>query len=209
MKKIKILFIIYIVYIVGLGGCIHGGSCDIEPSEFDIQSMRLTPYKIISIYSNGTYFLSSITSNTILDLNQLVLTLRSDINYVKANTIEFNFISSAYASSCPDPGIYTDERIASINITSDSDFSIQYPAGSNLNDLFNVAYVGNLDFVGGSTIVNKSVNDYVATTPSANYVINIELTSLPDISKTHTFKIEYTQTNGEYYEFYTNALNFK
>ena len=50
----------------------------------------------------------------------------------------FLLIKSAYACSPVPP--YTDEKIEILNIISNQDFSDDFPAGANLNSLFNVEY---------------------------------------------------------------------
>lgn len=208
----KFIIRVFLVSIFSMGilssltSCLDG-ACREAAQEYDIQGMVV--YSGVVIGSNSIGRISIATPDSLIEENTFGLTLFATISFVYNEESWYKKIklfSVAYATSCAISDTFTQEIIASINISSDSDFSVNYPAGSSLNELFKVSYIDNNT---SQNPVNQNVNEFVSTSPQAGTTINLLLLSHPDISKAHVFKIEYAHTNGEYYELYTDTMNFQ
>ncbi|TCI05219.1 hypothetical protein EZV61_04450 [Corallincola luteus] len=119
------------------------------------------------------------------------------------------FISKAYACT-PAEDIYYEE-IDAIRITSDQDFSEQYPAGSELNELFIVqwAYKDGYSYDADTDVATPyTLAEYVAQTPDAYQLLQIRLSEAPTTDPVHQFTIEYSLTNGEQYVMTTPLVTF-
>lgn len=154
-------------------------------------------------------------ANTITN-GQLILELDADttsastLASTKNSSFSFSLISPAYACSPPPP--YTDETIQSLNITSDSDFSADYPAGSNLNPLFTVEYRDwttplHTDANGNQT--PYTLNEFVAANEKGARKIQLRMIAAPASGQSHIFNIDYQHTNGEQFSASTGVIRFE
>lgn len=102
---------------------------------------------------------------------------------------------------------HTDEIISRLTITSDSDFSTWYPAGSSLNKLFAVQYTSayqDYNYASG-----QNVDEYVDLNSHGALKIQFVLTEVAVLSKEHVFKIEYMYDDGENFEAYNEQIAFE
>lgn len=104
----------------------------------------------------------------------------------------FSIISTAHA--CSEPRPQTNQRIESLHLSSDTDFSSGYPAGSNLSPLFAVLYA-DARFEGS---FGDNLGQYVADKPDA--VIDMQLKPLATPAPgSHTFSITIDYSDGTRY----------
>lgn len=215
MKRNSILFL----FIVLLSSCQDNSPnplCGSSRAEFyDIQDITVN-----GLLYEGTDPVYTFSYRKLIPVGQVVtsynfileLKASTNIRYVK-NTknqlTNLSIISSAQACSPALP--ITNEIISMLNITSSDDFDATHPAGSNLNELFTVVYTnGNgakTDFYLNG-IKTYNVNEFVAAAPQGMMSIHLKLIQSPSISKTQNFKIEYMQTDSDYYELFLKNITF-
>jgi len=118
----------------------------------------------------------------------------------------FKLVNTAYACS---PGILgTDERIDSIVITSQSDFSEDYAAGTDLSELFDVVV---LDESNSIYFDKFKLSDYISTKPFVPNSMALILNRPPIKSKGFEFTVKYFQDgiDFDFFEFETEEVFIK
>lgn len=113
------------------------------------------------------------------------------------------FVTHAHAWSCDVPRLYSEDVIEILRITSSSDFSEQFPAGSSLNRLFDVRHSTASYYYFSPYRVSDSpdagfynVDEFVETQPKVGASIQFTLNTEPTASDTHQFFIEYRDSGG-------------
>ncbi|NQZ05721.1 MAG: hypothetical protein HRT35_01035 [Algicola sp.] len=207
--------------------CKDVDQCGSTPnSQYHITAIEVTPvtYSELPTLIGFKVTTTAVDTNNAVDANQFMLELNADtaINptlvknspdngYNFSFSFSFSLMSKAYACSPVAP--YTEEKITQLNITSDNDFSADYPAGSNLNALFNVLY-------SESVVVPTHTNsngdrtaytlaEYVATTPNASQILQLKLIQAPETLKTHQFTIDYMHDDGQQFTVSTGVVTFE
>ncbi|MFY8299922.1 DUF5034 domain-containing protein [Pseudoalteromonas sp. SS15] len=141
-----------------------------------------------------------------LDIEKSALAKRFDTFF------DFSLISKAYACSPIPP--YTEQRISSIKVTSSAAFNDDLPAGSSLNDVFDVVY---LDYVPTPYYSEQNGDvDYFSVTEFTAQPDNMpaEITQLalntePKYKQNHVFFIEINFHSGEQFLLETREVSFK
>lgn len=114
-------------------------------------------------------------------------TARTDFNSSKFPlrfVRELSLVAIANATSCPEPGFI--DRITSVAITSDTDFSPAFPAGADLSSLFSGTNTGQLLF------------------PSFSFLLD----STPTEDSVHRFSVTISLDTGKSFSFQTQAVEF-
>lgn len=209
---------------VGLVGCNsdssgpHGGDqCgDIAKSMFDITDFSLGEFKIE--HGNVDEFVNSPYDSTLpINYQELVLQLKADTQYVagvSGPSFQFSLISTAYACSPILP--FTTESITDIKITSSAAFSDELSAGSSLNDVFDVVFIG-LEYSNQVAYrqLESSEKDYFSISEFLNIeekraskFIQFALNSEPTYKQNHVFYIEISLDTGEQFSLESQELSF-
>lgn len=114
----------------------------------------------------------------------------SETNFISyfVPKISIHLFNSAHA--CSPPTSIISQKLAILNITSDSDFSEQYPAGSNLNKLFKIEFFEGEDLSGLDIedITEESTIDYDSGHTLQH--LQLKLTQAPSLSKSHRFFVQ-------------------
>lgn len=194
--------------------------------------INYNPYDIVGLEAKAVSFeqlpervayevnTTELTGSDIISEGRFIIELDADTEQGSTTTYHLgenadfwqglSIFNKAYACSPPPP--YTNEVIESITITSDRDFSVEYPAGSSLNELFVVAhqrfgYV--YDENSDGERIYKPLNDFLNTQPSASMFMQLMLTQTPESEKSHQFTIDYKHTDGEQFTISTTTVNFE
>ena len=101
----------------------------------------------------------------------------------------FSVVSSAYACSVP-PEPFSDEVILDIQITSDTDFDAGHPAGSNLADLFSIAF---LQLTRYNEFRQIALEDFILLERNAVDELILILEAQPEQTGAFQFTVNYTQ----------------
>ena len=180
----KIFFVTLILF------CLFFLNCCIKEYEehekfFDIRKM-----KVYSIIKGDRLLDYGYSLTTEYNQFNIVLDFRDSIYFYSENqNWSVKFINNAYAKHVcyglciqgNDGYLGSKETISGIYITSDSDFDSLHLAGDTLNVYFDIDYI--LDSI------NYQAQRYIL----------INLNKRPELDLTHTFNVEYYQTNSEYY----------
>jgi hypothetical protein len=155
------------------------------------------------------------TGEDAIDFNSFIIKLDIKTGTVakRFDTIfDFSLMSKAYACSPVLP--FTQQRISSINITSSAAFNDDLPAGTSLNDVFDVVY---LDYV--PTPYYSEQNDEVDYFSVAEFTaqpdnVPAETTQLalntePAYKQNHVFFIEINFESGEQFLLESREISFK
>ncbi len=188
-----------------------------DSPRYDITGIEVAPVTYSELPQSIGYRVTTTTLDTAnsVNANQFILELSanvvSDPAYVK-NSPSFSFSLMSQAYACSPVGPYTEEKISQLNIISDNDFSADYPAGSNLNVLFNVLYneqatPRHTDNNGEHTAY--TVAEYVESTPKATQLIQLRLNQAPGEIKTHQFTLNYMHNDGEQFSVSTAVITFE
>jgi hypothetical protein len=115
-------------------------------------------------------------------------------------------ISAAHACSPPVPS--SDEIVHSIEVYSDTDYSRDYPAGTDLADLFDLFA---FDLARSVYYERVDLRDYLARAPNTVDEIVLVPSVAPDTTATFTFTVRYFQEGEgiEYYAFTTEAITLR
>ncbi len=204
MKTIAILLMLNLL----LTSCNNYDSCgDLPNAQYDITSISAKatvsepPFNSFGSPFTTTEFNTGQTVSVdqfILELNATTGPAFTSNNKITNPPFQFSLIPIAKACSPALP--FTKEKISAIAITSSSDFSNEFPAGTDLKPLFLVIYNEPYLF-DKSSGENKpySLEEFVELNPSAGHLIQLNLSQSPDISKTHQFNIEYSHEDGEFF----------
>lgn len=195
-------------------GCTNTCGCGgpIEAS-YDIQSIVIMNHSFVKLSNNAhsptdTYPLDPLAKvNALNYLIELKAVTEPPYYTASKNFTIMDFFFGKPAMACSPLPPYTDELISQLTITSDSDFSTLYPAGSSLNKLFAVQYTSayqDYDYTSG-----QNVDEFVDFNPHGALKIQIVLTEPPTVAKEHVFKIQYMHDSGEYFEVYTAQVVFE
>lgn len=113
-----------------------------------------------------------------------------ELEYLATSCRSRSGFGALYACSCPEPGRDGAKYpIEEIEITSNQDFSANFPAGSSLNDLFIVSNT----YGGGSS----AVNDISPITSPYAEPLSFTLSARPDsINLAHSITIQLRKSNG-------------
>ncbi len=152
-----------------------------------------------------------IANNDTIDLTNLAIAIVFEVSKsgtAMAPTDEMNFRSllfpTAMALSCIGP--HTDEVIRELRITSNRDFNDNYPAGTDLRDLFTSSYRL------GETSINDLYVDVTGFGQSALSALrgftSVELNVLPGISEVHVFTLDITLSGGRTFQVTTSPIRF-
>ncbi|WP_260492034.1 DUF5034 domain-containing protein [Pseudoalteromonas maricaloris] len=209
------------VLAVGLVGCNSDssgpddGQCGgVGNSRFDITGFNLGEFSADQVdeWVNTEY-----DGVEPISYQTLVFQLKADTQSVaqlSAPSFEFSLISTAYACSPVPP--YTDEKITDINITSSAAFSDEFPAGSSLNEVFDIVYIGS-DYSNQVDYrrLDNGENDYFSISEfldmedkKASEFIQFALNSEPTYKQNHVFYIEISLDTGEQFSLESQELSF-
>ena len=202
---------------------LHDGDCSdscgcgggISDTSFDIQSIVIENRSFVVLSDENWIPVETDPINSDETVNALnyLIELRAVADPPYYATIKnsghgiLDFLFGKPAMACSPAPPYTNEIISQLTITSDSDFSTSYPAGSSLNTLFAVQYTSayqDYNYVSG-----QNVDEYVDLNPHGALRIQFVLTEVPALAKEHIFKIEYVHEGGEYFEAYTERVRFE
>jgi len=128
------------------------------------------------------------------------------------SVFDFSFISKVYACSPVLP--FTEQRISSIQITSSAAFNDDLPAGSSLNDVFDMVY---LDYVTtpyyseqNGDVDYFSVTEFIAQPDNMPAEITqLALNTEPAYKQNHVFFIEINFESGEQFLLESREISFK
>lgn len=126
-------------------------------------------------------------------------------------TFDFSLVKKAYACSPVLP--YTEQRLKEIKITSTADFSDDLPAGTSLNDVFDVVYINDVNTPyyssDNSETVYFSVSSFlkqpnIHVTEVTQLALNIE----PTYKQNHIFLIEVTLQSEDQFILESREISF-
>jgi hypothetical protein len=181
-------------------GCPDSGNVQ---KYFDVQGASINNYRITGTNSIGAFETTLTNNNENIDFDKLLVGIEFTKRYYsRSGGFSIGFGNTAYACDPAVPGyLGSEELIQSINITSNADFDPGHPAGQSLNDLFDYC------------LSNKPVSgltSFVNTLPKkALERFQLHLKFKPSISTAHSFKLVYTQTNGETYTVSTPLIKLR
>jgi len=217
MKRISILFLALL-----LSACLDSETpvdtcAGLKSGSYDIQDIAVNGL----FYDNTTLdyyywrYAIPIKTDQVVTHNNFILELKATSTSLSAKTKSdwlFNFSPIKLAVACSLAPPATQEIISMLNITSNNEFDDTHTIGSNLNELFTVEYVDgrgvNRDFYLNNTRT-YNLNEFVNESPQGMKYIHLKLIRSPTLSKVQNFKIEYMQTDGDYYERYLDTVTFK
>lgn len=154
-------------------------------------------------------------STDAIDFKNLIIKLDIETSSLAKrfdSVFDFSLINKAYACTTVLP--YTKQRISGINITSSAAFSDDLPAGSSLNDVFDVVY---LDYVPTQYYaqVNGDVDYFSVTEFTAQpdnmpaKITQLALNTEPTYKQNHVFFIEINFHTGEQFLLESREISFK
>jgi hypothetical protein len=189
---IKTISAFTIVIVVSCGGGSDCGS-GFDYTSFDIDNMTLYAHDRNTVYTAPF-------DDDIYSFDDIEFTIIADeitkLSYIPKTFFQYGLVPRAYACSPVPPS--TDEVIREIIITSDSDYSDEYLAGSNLADLFEV-----ISAHGSFLFLPIPLTHYISEGSNSDIRLDLRLIEAPDLSKSHSFTVNYVHMNGE--EFVLNS----
>ncbi|MDH5694813.1 MAG: hypothetical protein OEZ47_17075 [Gammaproteobacteria bacterium] len=182
-----------------------------ENVPYDIVDVRLevmeAPFDLNSDWVEHSYYpLSDMldVSPSRLLLNLEVADLRYAGKKQGLEKLRFRLIRTAYA--CSPPPRFTNDKIVSLNIRSNSDYSSSLLAGSSLNNIFQIVYTDS--DVNGEKYKNKTLSEFIAQSPTAGENLQFILLEPPSLGNIHNFTVEYLLDDGDYFELTTGNIQF-
>lgn len=186
---------------------------DIGSPEYSIKNYQLS---IFNSDKRGEGVSGDVyTGEDAIDFNSFIIKLDIKTGSVakRFDTIfDSSLMSKAYACSTVLP--YTKQRISSINITSSAAFNDDLPAGSSLNDVFDMVYL----YYAQTPYYSEQNDevDYFSVTEFTSQPDNIpaEITQLalntePAYKQNHVFFIEINFESGEQFLLESREISFK
>jgi hypothetical protein len=190
MKAIRYLFLILLL-MAGpaiLESCFCPCGCDfgnnVGNGEFDFEGMSMSLWTIES----------TPLPPTAIKFSRIIFDVGIDMRYTMATSL---FGTSVYACEPPPP--IANQRITSVNITSDRDYvgtPATIPAGNELAILFKV----HTDY--GNVTIDEFVNKEFR-----GWRLAFSTDAMADSPQTHTFTFRVTLDNGQVFEMVTPTVN--
>ena len=208
MKK-KILYLLFGYIFVLLfsavsciGNCGRGGPM---PDMAKISSIELR-------ISDATYWYDSlpkrweftpIKNGTVLYKNYAINVFPFESGFFSKNNNGLSLLNKSFACS-PSELPHTDEILQNIKITCNKDFDGMHPAGSDLNQLFDIFVLDDWDY---KFEKKSNISDYLLSKPKFRKLILI-LNSPPAYSIDYEFKVEFfvDGIDKDYYELSTEKI---
>ncbi len=184
--------------------------CGPFPNKFKIVGLDWVNFKAIySDTADTRLLLSDIENDSVKYSEYSILIVPRQETYFAQIASKWNIclIQSAYACSPVIPT--TDEKIDSIVILSESDFKLNYPAGKDLSDMFDVVV---LDHAIGIYHEKYDLRDYLASNPNVPSKLTLILKEQPDLTTDFEFLVRYYQNGideNDFFEFTTNKIVIK
>jgi hypothetical protein len=134
-----------------------------------------------------------------------------NLDWMAKNQFKFEVIQTATALDCKEGYSGMKNPLTKIEITSDSDFSDDYPANTILNDLVTIVlntaddyYGSNYEYIKLNNIVlDKFMN------PQNQYMANLTIVERPIKEKEHILTIKLYKSNGEIMTAVSNKIVWK
>jgi hypothetical protein len=177
--------------------------CGPFPDKFKTLGLEWNIYG--AVYSDtaaNKLSLSEIVNDTVA-YNLYAIRIKPETEYyftVNQNYNSFELINSVFAC---DPALpTTDERIDSIIIITDKDFDSNYPAVTDLSDLFDIVVIDETNY----TVQEKfKLNSYLETKPTMPRYMTLILNSPPNLTTDFEFTVKYYQDgiDHNFFEFKT------
>lgn len=193
------------------------GSKTPSSSQYDIVGMIADGVKAVEpleVQSVPLLF-NSLAAEESVGIDEFILELRATTGpafakNTRTDTFDYSFSIFPKAHACSPAPPFTNEKIELMTITSTSDFSEEYPSGTDLKVLFSVIYnETNLYDTSGENLVAYRLDEYVALKPNAGALMQLVLNDTPAVSKSHQFYIEYSHTDGEFFTMSTQEVEFE
>ncbi len=153
-------------------------------------------------YYDFTEMTAVVSENQIAENENLTIELRAgELEFLSCNFASFGF-TEALATSCENGTKGMKYPFTEITVTSDADFTEDYPAASDLRPLFLVnryTAEGEYQFVG---------LDQVDLAEISSNVMSLYLSQSPAIDLQHSFSIKLTKSNGDTIDLTTEPVNW-
>jgi len=176
-----------------------------------IQSCDLHYCENVDYYDFTNIKLNVINSNIELEdsLNFRIEAL--NLGWMAQNQFNFDMIQTVSALSCEEGYAGMKSPLTKIEITSDSDFSNDYPANVILNDLVTITLNTADDYYGTNYEYLKlnSIDLVKFMNPQNQYMANLFIAERPTKEKEHILTIKLYKSNGEIMTAVSNKLTWK
>lgn len=198
-RKVLTISIVYFLLTV-VTGFISCDDCGPFPDKFKVTSIDWNTYKVTLTTDQLT--LSEITNGVIF--NQLGIQLKPKTQtYFSLMRNNCWPTTELYACSPVEPT--TDDKIIDIEITTNIDFSDDYPEGTNLAGLFDIVIT---DWYRGIYASQYDLKEYLKTTPFVTQEMTLVLKHAPQATDEYRFTVKYFQDgiDVDYSEFTTRDI---
>lgn len=140
---------------------------------------------------------------------ELIATTNSLASIYKTNVSVFDISFVPVANACSYPPPLTNERVSKLTITSLTDFSSEHPAGTSLNQFFDVVFNERGEYrISGGNSVAYNLDEYIALDPYGGVLTQLKLNTSPTSVMNHEFFIEYEHSNGESFTLTVPLVSF-
>ena len=182
--------------ISGLVSC----NCGPFPDKFKVTSIDWNTYKATLTAENLT--LSQITSG--VTYNELGINLKPKTQSY-FSLIKNNYVLTTGLYACRELLPTTDDKIIDIKITTNKDFSDEYPQETDISELFDIVIN---DWYNGIAANKYDLKEYLQTNPLVPREMTLILKQAPQITDEYRFTIKYFQdgVDLDYSEFTTSDI---
>ncbi len=205
--KVKILAFLLLMAVTILSSlsCGDGLDCGPFPNFFKLTNLGSKLFEVeYSEDRSSIIDYNRITENQVV-YDKFAIGIIAEIDTYGWNnpTQNFGLISTAYACTPPIPE--SEEQIDNIIITTNKDFNLNYPQGSDLSEIFDIVVY---DEANNLNNVRFDLNEYIGMNPVVPYQSYLILKEQPDTITSFQFNVQFYQQgiDVDYFEFTTEAV---
>ena len=191
--KIITIYLTFTVLSVIISSC-GGEAYYYNVNEMHSRALRLEDIITETDYHNFEHY-STIQCNNLLDtvairFDSIGFEVTIEYEELIAHYIQSNKLS--FIQSCHADETVSFEKIVDIKVYSNKDYSQNYPKGSNLSMIMNIAK--------GNSTNGVSFKSYLLSYHESWHNVLLRFISPPDVEQVHTFTIKYITENGNEFE---------
>jgi len=176
-----------------------------------IQSCDLHYCENVDYYDFSNIKINVMNPNVELDDSLNIQLEPLNLDWMARNQFKFEVIQTATALDCQEGYSGMKNPLTKIEITSDSDFSDNYPANTLLNDLVTIFLNTAEDYYGNNyeylKLNNIALDKFM--NPQNRYMANLTIAERPTKEKEHILTIKLYKSNGEIMTAVSNKLLWK
>lgn len=204
-KILGLLFLVFLILGSGLISCGDGFDCGPFNDKIKLTELSGVISEVVNFSEeDGIADFSGFDGDQIY-YDRFAIRVEQDFESYSWNDKSWNFGLISTANACTPPIPRSEEIIDSVVITTNHDFNLDYPLGSDLSNVFDVIVY---DEINDINFKKFDLNDFIATEPNVPFVWYLVLKEAPASATNFQFHVQYYQQgiDTDFFEFTTDSI---